>query len=143
MDLPPGLYERLITCALREALEGEGDSIDTETTELGRDAAPLVLAKHVHDAAARVLRQSGKLENQLELVNRVLGVLADAGDGTIDPTDAVDAPARLLLALIREKRRLGPVRYESHRGERPMQIVWRLERPAPADWYQSVKIAAG
>ena len=27
---------------------------------------------------------------------------------------------------------LGPVRYVRHQGERPMQIVWDLERPMPA-----------
>jgi superfamily II DNA or RNA helicase/HKD family nuclease len=38
---------------------------------------------------------------------------------------------------------LGPVRYLSHERERPMRITWELEIPAPADWFQQVKIAAG
>lgn len=38
---------------------------------------------------------------------------------------------------------LGPVHALSHEGERPMRIVWALPAPAPADWAQAVKVAAG
>ncbi|TNE90580.1 MAG: DUF3427 domain-containing protein [Deltaproteobacteria bacterium] len=38
---------------------------------------------------------------------------------------------------------LGPVRCVSATGERPIQIVWELERAMPAAWYSAVKIAAG
>ena len=38
---------------------------------------------------------------------------------------------------------LGPCFYERHEGARPMRIVWELERPMPAGWYQEVKVAAG
>ena len=38
---------------------------------------------------------------------------------------------------------LGPVECESATGDRPMQIVWALERPMPAGWYSEVKLAAG
>ena len=38
---------------------------------------------------------------------------------------------------------LGPCFYERHEGARPMRIVWELERPMPAGWYQEVKLAAG
>jgi superfamily II DNA or RNA helicase len=38
---------------------------------------------------------------------------------------------------------LGPARYVSHRSDRPMQIVWELERAMPADIYQHAKVAAG
>jgi hypothetical protein len=36
---------------------------------------------------------------------------------------------------------LGFVRYESHQGERPMAIRWRLERPIPAGWMQGMGLA--
>jgi superfamily II DNA or RNA helicase/HKD family nuclease len=36
---------------------------------------------------------------------------------------------------------LGFVRYESHEGERPMAIRWRLERPIPAGWMQGMGLA--
>jgi hypothetical protein len=60
---------------------------------------------------------------------------------------------RLLLFVRRSKRDergvtrpflfLGPVRYVSHEGERPMSITWRLDHAVPGDWFQQVKVAAG
>lgn len=38
---------------------------------------------------------------------------------------------------------LGPVDYVSHKGERPIQFVWRLRRPMPADFFRQAKVAAG
>ena len=38
---------------------------------------------------------------------------------------------------------LGPARHVSHKSDRPMQIVWELERPMPAEIYSLSKIAAG
>ena len=38
---------------------------------------------------------------------------------------------------------LGPVRYVSHEKEKPMRIVWDLERPMPATFFNDVKVAAG
>ena len=38
---------------------------------------------------------------------------------------------------------LGPAFYKTHRGGRPMQIEWELERPMPAGLYQETKVAAG
>lgn len=38
---------------------------------------------------------------------------------------------------------LGPVRYVSHVGEKPMQIVWELEHAMPADFFGATKLAAG
>jgi superfamily II DNA or RNA helicase/HKD family nuclease len=38
---------------------------------------------------------------------------------------------------------LGPAHYVSHESERPMRILWELERPMPADFFQATKVAAG
>ena len=38
---------------------------------------------------------------------------------------------------------LGPCDYVSHHGERPINFVWQLRRPMPADFYQASKVAAG
>ena len=55
------------------------------------------------------------------------------------------------LALAPERRRQGSVtepfvcpgfaRYESHEGERPMAIRWRLEREIPAMWMPVMGLA--
>ncbi len=38
---------------------------------------------------------------------------------------------------------LGPARHVSHKSDRPMQIVWELERPMPVEIYSRAKVAAG
>ncbi len=38
---------------------------------------------------------------------------------------------------------LGNATYRAHRGARPMQIEWELERAMPAGFWQEVKVAAG
>lgn len=56
----------------------------------------------------------------------------------------------VLLFVRREKRGelgtapyvlLGPARYVSHRGERPIAITWELETPMPADLYAASAVA--
>jgi hypothetical protein len=38
---------------------------------------------------------------------------------------------------------LGPAHHVSHKSDRPMQIVWELERPMPPEIYSYAKVAAG
>lgn len=38
---------------------------------------------------------------------------------------------------------LGYARYVSHQFDRPMRIVWELDRPMPAEIFQAAKVAAG
>ena len=38
---------------------------------------------------------------------------------------------------------LGPARHVRHQSDRPMQIVWELERPMPVEIYSHAKVAAG
>ncbi len=64
------------------------------------------------------------------------------------------ARASRVVLFVRENRRderdvsapylcLGPARHVSHQSDRPMQIVWELERPMPAEIYSHAKVAAG
>ncbi len=59
-----------------------------------------------------------------------------------------------VILFVRENRRdergvstpyfcLGPARHVSHKSDRPMQIVWELERPMPVEIYSHAKVAAG
>jgi superfamily II DNA or RNA helicase len=59
-----------------------------------------------------------------------------------------------VVLFVRENRRderdvsapylcLGYARHVSHQSDRPMQIIWELERPMPAEIYQHAKVAAG
>ncbi len=38
---------------------------------------------------------------------------------------------------------LGPMEYVSHRGERPIAITWKLERPMPIDVFSAASVVAG
>jgi superfamily II DNA or RNA helicase/HKD family nuclease len=38
---------------------------------------------------------------------------------------------------------LGPARHVSHQSDRPMQMIWELERPMPTEIYSLAKVAAG
>jgi superfamily II DNA or RNA helicase/HKD family nuclease len=62
--------------------------------------------------------------------------------------------AQQALLFVRQRRRddrgmtapyllLGPVYYRTHRGGRPMQVEWELERAMPAREFQEMKVAAG
>ena len=58
-----------------------------------------------------------------------------------------------ILLFVRQQKRLdgqtvpytllGPAEYVSHQQERPIQFVWRLQRPMPADFFRQAKVAAG
>jgi hypothetical protein len=62
-----------------------------------------------------------------------------------------EARGSQVLLFVREHRRQGGVTepfrclgfasYESHEGERPMAIRWRLERPIPAAWMPAMALA--
>jgi superfamily II DNA or RNA helicase/HKD family nuclease len=38
---------------------------------------------------------------------------------------------------------LGPARYVSHTGTRPMAVTWKLDHPMPADFYEAASMLAG
>jgi hypothetical protein len=37
----------------------------------------------------------------------------------------------------------GPAHYVSHKWERPMKILWRLEHDLPGEFFHVAKVAAG
>ncbi|MCC6873612.1 MAG: DUF3427 domain-containing protein [Sandaracinaceae bacterium] len=100
MDLPPGLYEALVTrdvaaavAALRAAHVGD----------LDKDAASDVLAKHLHDLVRKALRNlhgDDALAEQLRLANRLVELLGDGSpDAGIDQGDLVEPPPQMLYAV--------------------------------------------
>lgn len=65
-----------------------------------------------------------------------------------------EARGSRVVLFVRENRRderdvsapylcLGPARHVSHQSDRPVQIVWELERPMPIEVYSHAKVAAG
>src|SRR5579862_8072770 len=95
-ELPPGLYERLIT-----------DGMASDLAQLGERAlasplvdvdSPIRLADHLRRIAERVLAGQGYAGNshaQAELVNRLIGFLRDqqaaAGESVTEPPRLLEA----------------------------------------------------
>lgn len=98
--LIPGLYELLVTQRLEERL-GTAGVMPPEALE-GR--SPQALARHVGQLMERVLRDlpsSTTPEEQVALVNSVLGVLRDASPRSFDgDAEDVRAPARDLIEVV-------------------------------------------
>lgn len=111
MKLVPGLYESAITEELAAALERlEGSATIREA--LTKDAAPHVLARLLHDAALKALRalpSEGQLEAQVDLANKLLGMLGETSTQSgVSRDDWLTNPAELLLAITRaSEKRLG------------------------------------
>ncbi len=109
MKLVPGLYEAPITAELDEALRAISTTFATSREALTTDEAPHLLARFLHDAALRALRNvrtaeasepADRLRLQIALVNEVLQLLATlAPKSGITADEALREPAELLLAL--------------------------------------------
>ncbi|WP_090590466.1 DUF3427 domain-containing protein [Auraticoccus monumenti] len=96
-----GLYEALVTESLNERLAQLRDR-DPSVSAVDAAEVPRVLSRHVAESVERVLRTVTSAERRLELVNRVLAVLEDAGT-------TVEGPARQLQAIsYRDQFQAGP-----------------------------------
>lgn len=96
--MKPGLYEQLITEALSRSIK----SFAHDSRDLG-ELAPQVLARHVFDSLVKAFRNvpaEHRGKHQLELANKLLGLLATAvPNAGIDADDLADSTGRLLLAI--------------------------------------------
>jgi superfamily II DNA or RNA helicase/HKD family nuclease len=118
--LPAGLYESLLTLGLRDAvtdLEAAGWTADVAAI----DEALLAdhLADHIREAAMRSIqsvRGDARVVAQIDIVNRVLATLRDAGyGGAVVDDDAVDTRA----SEIREVRQPAQLPLEGRGNTRP------------------------
>jgi HKD family nuclease len=94
--LPPGIYELLLTQALRERLPR--DRSDLEALAEGTSHP---LARHVAQALERALRAPGLgLEEQVDLCNRLLDQIVSTVPGSaVVPGDWIPLPAEILTAI--------------------------------------------
>ena len=107
-QLPPGLYDELVTLALRRQLDDP--ELQSRSVPLSPDTAAEALARHIFRFATAVLssvkgKDPEKVARQLELTNQLLDWLADL-DESVDVEDRVTAE-RLLHVLHRDQVRLG------------------------------------
>lgn len=97
-ELPPGLYDELITVALGRLVDGLGESSRAQRLELGSDAAPRRLADHVGHVVSMVLASlddEGRVETGVALVQDLLAVLAHHIPETLDELQIARPPAIL------------------------------------------------
>ena len=101
--LVPGLYDEPLTRGLAEGLAAlaEGHAL---VEALDPHHAPLALAQLLHPRIVQALESLGGEERsvlQLQLANRVLEVIrSEAPQGGANDGDALDAPARRVLAVL-------------------------------------------
>jgi hypothetical protein len=77
-ELPPGLYDDLITVALNEVIDGLGDELRPQSQALPAVDAPRRLAEHVGHVVSIVvesLGEDGRVDDGVALVHDLLAVL--------------------------------------------------------------------
>ncbi len=104
-SLPAGLYERLITKALKaelDALELEGAAV-IHTAAIDPAEAHVTLARHIEVVVARALRGLPERERKVrqpEITNRIIALLAERGaKEVVSDADALALPLTELYAV--------------------------------------------
>ena len=95
-DLPRGLYERLVTTALKARLDTADPSlVDIHVRPVAAEEAAETLARHVRAVVARALSElpeQDRAERQVAVTNRIVDLLADV-------EETVALPARELRSI--------------------------------------------
>ena len=101
--LPTGLYERLITEDLRSVLKRlESAGLSSESKQIDITDGDLALARHVHGLVLRALRSVPRRHRpdfQVDLINRIVGLLQTAIPKAVSGQDKVALPPKELRAL--------------------------------------------
>jgi superfamily II DNA or RNA helicase len=100
VKLVPGLYEQLVTAELEPLLSDPAHVAQVE--ELGLDAAPDLIARHLYEAVRRALSGitgEDRLDAQLALANQLIGVLAQRRPDEVQASDALTP--RVMLSLLK------------------------------------------
>lgn len=103
-DLEPGIYESLLTDALRATLErAQAAGWIVESTPIDDAAIAEILARHIHDQARKRIAAvpdsaADKRRVQVEIANRVLESLATYSTDR-EAADAIDPSGLLLLGV--------------------------------------------
>lgn len=125
-DLPPGIYEQLISIGLGRDLE----SIDSELIHRGPldpvDAHE-ILSRHLARLARRALQAVGgddstALIRQIEMTNRIAEAIRAVAPNVANEDDLVAESRDLLYALLHERSGPGPVRFPA-RPEVPLSAT--------------------
>ena len=114
--LPPGLYDAVVTDALREALGGSGGALVSTIEALDPGDAHEVLARHFAGLFRRALASLPAAQRpavQVEIVNQLIAHLAHATRQAVDQTDRIEAS---VLKEVAERDPIRAHRPVSHPG---------------------------
>ena len=135
--LRPGVYEDMITAALEAEIKArreDGWRVDVHPADA--TSRPELLARRVYELLRRALEaihgdDGAQAASKVALANRLVEALFEHG------AMADDGGVTLPYCC------LGRAHYRSHESERPMKVLWELERPMPGWLYQAGKVVAG
>ncbi|MEQ9460449.1 MAG: DUF3427 domain-containing protein [Phycisphaeraceae bacterium] len=100
--LPPGLYDQLLTVALRERLDRVGGLRPEDASEVDADEAHAAIAQHLEHLLAlslSTLRGKEAAEKQRRLVDRLIATLREELGDDWGERFRLDSPLRRLLAV--------------------------------------------
>lgn len=118
MDLPAGLYERIVTGRLRRALAAVEDLVP-EIADVDEAEEPGILARHIFDVAHRSLSTRRRSSERIDLAQRVLAVLVEPENDA--DTLAFDGDrSQRLMELARRPTIGGPAHRTSVRPSTPL-----------------------
>jgi len=113
MKLPKGLYEQLITREISEALAAlDLSAIRVEQAPLDPVDSYDILARHVYavlNGVLRALPETERLDQQVDVCNRVLELLAERVKSAADRGSMVQPPASALLSISEVVEQVGDV----------------------------------
>ena len=152
--IEPGLYEQLLTEALRSELDSLDGRFNTSSRSLHTAEAADRIALHLSRRIQRTLASVGDsdrvqvgIEVARDLIARLAKIVeAELAEAPVEPGTVLHAvlQRRMFTRLRADDRAfwfLGPATYRSHVGEKPMAITWELHTPLPGDLYQSFAAA--
>jgi hypothetical protein len=104
MKLAVGLYEQLVNVLIDEGIgEAEREDLQAELRELDPGDSDGYLAQYLATHIRKVFvsfPEADRLNRQIQLANRILGLLAENSPETFDLTKAKLLRAELLLAIL-------------------------------------------
>ncbi|WP_412540792.1 DUF3427 domain-containing protein [Longispora sp. K20-0274] len=112
--MQPGVYEQIITEELDRRLAGERPEC-VETAPLPPSDNAEVLAHHIHQLALLALRNT-EPDGRLSVANHIAAAIGTLAPQSVDTTDQIPAPGRMLRSVVRATGLPGPVRWPTRPG---------------------------
>ncbi|MFN3483938.1 MAG: DEAD/DEAH box helicase family protein, partial [Planctomycetota bacterium] len=124
--IPLGLYERILTRALSDALrQAPGHGLYEIRKNLSKEESHIYLAQFVKSELCTILEQIGDVPRQVEVSNAILKSLRELAKVNHDERDEIAEPGQMLQAVYQG--------VPPERPETPLAISTLLARPGKPD----------